>query len=123
MRRALIPLSPSSSSSSSHPHPSFLPAKPSSSRSLCAGASASGVGARGARGRGAHARVLVSVGGDVGDEFLGCEREEAGEGEGCGGGGETGDEEVVLGYGVGDLLRLLVGSLQGKRLCAGVEIC
>ena len=44
-------------------------------------------------GTGAHARVLVRVGGDVGDEFLGREREEAGEveggvrGEGSGGGG------------------------------------
>ena len=47
---------------------------------------------------------MVCVGGDVGDEFLGGEREEAGEGEGgVGGGGEAGEEEVVGCYCVGDL--------------------
>lgn len=47
---------------------------------------------------------MVCVGGDVGDEFLGGEREEALEGEWGGGGGEAGEEEVVRCYGVGDLL-------------------
>ncbi len=47
---------------------------------------------------------MVCVGGDVGDEFLGGEREEALQGEGGGGGGEAGEEEVVRCYGVGDLL-------------------
>jgi len=47
---------------------------------------------------------LVCVGGDVGDEFLGGEREEALQGEGGGGGGEAGEEEVVRCYGVGYLV-------------------
>ena len=55
-------------------------------------------------GRGADARVLVRVGGDVGDEFLGCEREEPRQSRvGGGGWGEPGFGEVVVCYGVGDL--------------------
>ena len=55
---------------------------------------------------------MVRVGGDVGDEFLGREREEAGEVEGGGGGvggvgwvrgWEAGESEVVGCYCVGDL--------------------
>jgi len=46
---------------------------------------------------------LVGVGCYVCDEFLGCEGEEAGEGEGGGGWGEAGEEEVVMRYCVGDL--------------------
>lgn len=40
--------------------------------------SGSSRGLAGAGGGGAHAGVLVGVGGDVGDEFLGGEGEEAG---------------------------------------------
>lgn len=72
------------------------------------------------------ARVLVCVGGDVGDEFLRREREEAGEREwsgvgscagGVGGGGrrEAGEGEVVCCYGVGDLEDLSVGMLAGTE--------
>lgn len=46
---------------------------------------------------------MVSVCGDVGDEFLGGEGEEAGEGCRGGGGGEAGEEEVVGGYCIRDL--------------------
>ena len=67
-------------------------------------------------------RVLVCVGRDVGDEFLGREREETGEGQGCavggcaggvrrGGGGEAGEGEVVGCYCVWDLLVVSVLSL------------
>jgi hypothetical protein len=47
---------------------------------------------------------LIRVGGDVGDEFLGREREESRE-SWVGGGGwrEAGFGEVVVRYGVGDL--------------------
>jgi len=46
---------------------------------------------------------LVGVGCNVGDEFLGCESEEALEGEGRGVRWEAGEEEVVGCYCVGDL--------------------
>lgn len=58
---------------------------------------------RGARGGRAHARVLVSVGGNVGDELLGGEGEEAREGKRGGGGRESGESEVVLSYSIWDL--------------------
>jgi hypothetical protein len=72
------------------------------------------------------ARVLVCVGGDVGDEFLGCEREEASKGEGCGvrcgargvgwGGGREAREGKVVGcYCVGDLVDLSVGDASGTE--------
>lgn len=57
---------------------------------------------RGARGGRAHARVLVSVGGNVGDELLGGEGEEAREGKRGGGGRESGKSEVVLSYSIWD---------------------
>jgi len=49
---------------------------------------------------------LVCVGGDVGDEFLSGEREEALQRERGGGGREAGEEEVVRCYGVWYLLLL-----------------
>lgn len=58
---------------------------------------------RGARGGRAHARVLVSVGGNVGDELLGGEGEEAREGKRGDGGRESGKSEVVLSYSIWDL--------------------
>lgn len=71
--------------------------------------------------RGADATVLVGVGGDVRDELLGCEREEAGEvWWGCVGAGawgwETGEGEVVGGDCVGDLkwVRALVMRWRGS---------
>ena len=92
MRRALIAL----------PAPRSSPPSLLSSRSNSARLARRGGGGGGGV-RGAHAAVLVRVGGDVGDEFLGCETEEALQGEGGGGGGEAGEEEVVRCYGVGDL--------------------
>ena len=53
---------------------------------------------------GAYARVLVSVCCDIGDEFLSCEREEAGEVGGCLRGGRQASEgEIVVCYHVRDL--------------------
>lgn len=46
---------------------------------------------------------MVSVSGNVGDELLGGESEEAREGKGSGGGRETGESEVVLSYGIWNL--------------------
>lgn len=63
---------------------------------------------------------MVGVGGDVGDEFLGRQRQEAGEREGRAvgvggvdgiGGWEAGEGEVVGCYGVGDL------SLRESQYC------
>lgn len=61
-----------------------------------------------ARRRRPHPRILVCVRCYVGDELLGREREEPGEGEGGRCGGEPGEQEVVLGYCVGDLHVVLV---------------
>jgi len=53
---------------------------------------------------GAYARVLISVCCDIGDEFLSCEREEAGEVGGClWGRRQAGEGEVVICYHVRDL--------------------
>lgn len=46
---------------------------------------------------------MVSISGNVGDELLGGEGEEAGEGKRGGGGRKSGESEVVLSYGIWNL--------------------
>lgn len=62
-----------------------------------------GGGLPGAGGGGSHARVLVRVGGYVGDELLRREGEQPRQGEGRRARRQSGEQEVVVRYGVGYL--------------------
>lgn len=96
----ILPPAPRLPSPSRLPRPAFRRRPRYRSRRRCGGLPR-------ARGGGPHPRVLVRVGGYVGDELLRREGEQSRQGERGRGWGEPGQEEVVVGYCVGDLERVV----------------